>query len=934
MGYMILRSTRLVRLSVLLLGLSACAGGGVGTGPPAALAPRSGEASWMARDIGTQSLLYVSNRKDGSVFVYSYPQGRLNGSLLDVRASGLCADANGNVFIPQGNEILEYAHGGTEPIATLRNPLGGAVQLCAVDPASGNLAVSGGMSRAYGLAVYTNASGSPRTYRSPDGDAYRSLTYDNLGNLFVVTAPGSSDRGAGLIELPKGDSRVERIGWNGMSPSHLGAIQWDGRYLAIATQESGSRSITITRYRVKGAQATSVGQIAFAGAGSPLQFSIHGGQAILPNPGATGSAGAIALYGYPGGDGPRQSVEEDRQPQAAVVSAGRAGKIAVTTYHYDNMRTGWDDKESLLTYGNVNNSSFGLLHTVTLNDQVDTQPLLVPDETTTTGSDPGKHDVVYVTTESNTVYAIDASSGAVLFQQSLGSPVPTPLGCNNNGPNVGIDGTPVIDRNANAMYVIAYTLQTSNEPVYYIHELSLANLTDMVPPVLVSASHDLTTGAPFTFNATYQRQRPALLESSGNIYAGFGSFCDFAGSNSRGWVLGWQAGSLTPLGANELPDTLATSPNDFFLSSIWMAGYGIAADAAGNLYFVTGNSDPSGTSYNSVANISETAAKVSPDLTQLLSFFTPSDVGNLDQGDVDFGSGGMLLLPQKGSQPPLAAAAGKEGTLFLMNRNHMGGYSRRRNHVVDSVNIGGCWCGPSYFDAASDSVPRLVTSGGNTLTVWKVPKSHRVKLVEAGSSYYLPGGQDPGFFTAVSSNGRKPGAIIWALARPESVPGNVTLFAFESEPSTSGYSLQALYQAPAGVWDSSGGDANLVPVVANGKVYVASYEQLDIFGLLGSNAKAVTPAVPVVKAPRANAGAGHEVTGVLVAVKGSQLTLRTRTGRLVRVDDADAVRRQRSVDLLVGEPLGATGNRDAAGILHAEVIVRAKRSPTTWPPDR
>jgi PQQ enzyme repeat len=941
----ILHSTRLLRLFLLLLGLSACSSGGVnspiGKGPviPApdfspAISPRNGEASWMARDTRTQNLLYVSNREDGSVFVYSYPQGKLNGSLFDVRASGLCSDGNGNVFIPQGNEIREYAHGGTEPIVTLRNPLAGTVQFCAVDPATGDLAVSGGSSRAHGLVVYTNARGNPRTYRSLSGDTFRSLTYDNQGNLFVVGIPGSSNRAAGLIELPKGGSRVGSVGWNGMHPLHLGAIQWDGRYLAVETEESGSRSVTISRYRINGGQATSVGQIALAGARSPVQFSIHGGQVIVPNPSVSGSGGAITLYGYPGDNAPRQTIEDARQPQAAVVSSARAVKIAVTTYHYDNMRTGWDHKESLLTYANVNSSSFGLRQTVTLDDQVDTQPLLVPDETTTTGVEPGKHDVVYVATENNTVYAIDASSGTVLFQQNLGSPIPTPLGCNNNGPNVGIDGTPVIDRNANVMYVIAYTLQPSNVPVYYIHELSLANLTDVVPPVLISASHTLANGSVFTFNATYQRQRPALLEVNGNIYAGFGSFCDFAGSMSRGWLLGWQAGSLTPLGANQLNDTQFTSPNDFFLSSIWMAGYGVAADPAGNVYFVTGNSDPSGKSYNSVTNISETAAKFSPDLTQLLSFFTPRDVGKLDRGDVDFGSGGMLLLPQKGSEPPLAAAAGKAGTLFLMNRNNMGGYSRHGNHVVDSVNVGGCWCGPSYFDAASDSLPRIVASGGNSLTVWKVPTSRPIKLAEAGSSYPLPGGQDPGFFTAISSNGAHPGAIIWALARPEYVPGSITLFAFESEPSSSGYTLQQLYEAPAGIWDSTGGDANLVPVVANGKVYVASYEQLDIFGLLGSTAKAVTPAAPVIKAPRATVSAAHEFTGVLVAISGSELTLRTRTGNLTRVDDSDAVRRQRSVELIVGEALGATGSRDAAGILHAKVIVRAKRSPTTWPPDR
>ena len=115
-----------------------------------------------------------------------------------------------------------------------------------------------------------------------------------------------------------------------------------------------------------------------------------------------------------------------------------------------------------------------------------------------------------------------------------------------------------------------------------------------MPSVVISASHTLTNGALFAFNATYQRQRPALLESNGNVYAGFGSFCDYAGSNSRGWLLGWQSGNLTPLPANRLNDMLFTSPDTFFLSSIWMSGYGLAADSSGNIYFVTGNSDYSG----------------------------------------------------------------------------------------------------------------------------------------------------------------------------------------------------------------------------------------------------------------------------------------------------------------------------------------------------
>jgi len=923
---MSLRFARVFSLFVGALALSACGENGA----TSLSSGESGQSSSAVGGVKTQDLLYVSNSKDGSVDVYSYPQGKLKGRLLNVKASALCSDGNGDVYVPQGNEILKYAHGGTRPIAVLDNPLGGVTQFCAVDSTTGNLAVSGGASRNYGVAIYTNARGNPKIYAALG--VYRSLTYDSTGNLFIASAAGGSEAAANLVELPKGATQVREILWNGTRPWRIGAIQWDGKFLATETSTSASGPATLVRYSISARQASLVGRTSLTEAGSPLQFWIYGTHVIVPTQSSSGAG--VMLYRYPEGAEPFQIVQDNGRPQAVTISPAQPTQIAVTTYHYDNYRSGWDSDESSLTYGNVNSGSFGLLQTVTLDDQVDTQPLLVPNETTTTGVDPGQHDVLYVTTESDTVYAIDASSGTILFQVSLGTPVPYPLGCNNNGPNVGIDGTPVIDTTANAMYVIAYTLQGST-PTYYIHELNLSNLTDVISPVLITASHTLTNGKAYTFNASVQRQRPALLEADGNIYAGFGSFCDFAGSQSRGWLLGWQTGSLTPLAANRLNDTRSRSSNDFFLSSIWMSGGGIAADPSGNVYFVTGNSDYSGTSYNSVTNISETVAEVSSNLTQLLTFFTPSDVGQLDQGDVDFGSGGVLLLPEApgSSEPPLAAAAGKEGTLFLLDRQNMGGHHSSKNKVLDQENVGGCWCTESYFDAATDSTPRIVGSGGNTMTVWKVPTSGREKLTLDGLSPYLPGGQDPGFFTAVSSNGSSPGAIIWAVARPEYVPGNITLFAFEAQPPNSSSTLQTLYQAPAGYWASTGGNANIVPVVANGKVYVASYEQLDIFGLLGSKTKAVA-AAPVIKAPHANIGAPHQITGTLVAVRGSRIALRTRTGALVAVDDSLAVRHERSALLVVGEPFNASGAYDSAGVLHAVVILRAKRSQGTWTADR
>ena len=163
-------------------------------------------------------------------------------------------------------------------------------------------------------------------------------------------------------------------------------------------------------------------------------------------------------------------------------------KAAVTTYHNDNYRTGWNRKESQLTPATVGSAAFGLLKTIALDDQVDTQPLIVPNQNITAGPKPGRHNVVYVATEGNTVYAIDSNAGKVMLSPNFGLPVSYPLGCGNNGPNVGINGTPVIDRPNNTMYVIVYTNEADG-PIYRIHALDLGNLMDKVPPVVVAGSH-------------------------------------------------------------------------------------------------------------------------------------------------------------------------------------------------------------------------------------------------------------------------------------------------------------------------------------------------------------------------------------------------------------------------------------------------------------
>ena len=499
-----------------------------------------------------------------------------------------------------------------------------------------------------------------------------------------------------------------------------------------------------------------------------------------------------------------------------------AGQTAVSTYHNDNFRTGWNPNETTLTPANVKKGLFGLQHKVTLDDQVDAQPLVVPGVMITAGQFQGTvHDVAYVASESNTVYAIDVHTGTVLLSPNFGTAVTTPLGCTNNGPKVGINSTPVIDLGSNTLYVMVYN-QDKTVQNFRLHALDLGSLTDKVTPQVVTASHTLTNGTTFSFNAKYQRQRAALLAANGSIYAGFASFCDFAGNVSRGWLLGWTAGTLAPFPSNQLLDAQATNPDSFFLSSIWMSGYGLAADDGGNILFVTGNSDPN--TYDGVTNIQESVVKVSPTLTTVLDVFTPSNQVGLDQGDVDFGSGGALVLPdQPGSVPHMAVAAGKDGRMFFMNEDNLGGYSPSKNNVLGTYNIGGCWCGQSYFLDASGS-GRVVSSGGNSVELWQVQTSPTPALNFLKNSVYIASLQEPGFFTSISSN-QTSNPVIWAVSRPQSA-GKDPVFLYAFDPSGGKTIMKKLIRMKAGFWPNMGGGSNLVPTVANGQVFVAANKRL------------------------------------------------------------------------------------------------------------
>jgi hypothetical protein len=651
---------------------------------------------------------------------------------------------------------------------------------------------------------------------------------------------------------------------------------------------------------------------------------------------------------------------------ASILVAGSAAAQspppgAVLTYHNDNFRTGWQQQETMLNSSNVSSATFKILQTVTLTgvpgvsggDQVDAQPLVVSGLAINGGKD-----IVIVADESNNVYEIDPTSGTILNAKRLGSPVPKPLNCGNNGPNVGITGTPVIDWASQTLFVIAYV--NGSAPTYELHALDLNTLLDKVtPPVQVGASHKLSDGSTYVFNATVQRQRPGLLLVNGTVYAGFGGFCEFGGP-SRGWLLGWKwnpsTPSLTPLGGQLnnrdvfCPSPFPCSPVHFFLTSIWMSGYGVAADRWGNLFFSTGNSAPS--TWDGVNNIQESVVELSRDLKTILGIFSPNatfgtfapDTLQLDKRDEDLGSGGVLVLPSLGGQF-LAAAAGKDGRLFLFARNFPG---KNSLSWLQTNPLSGCWCGPAYF-VGSDGLGRVVTSHGSNLNTFQVNLTSPPSLSLEGTSISITSGQDAGFFTAVSCNtsGRAFGscalgsAIIWAVSRPKPTSTNnfstaVNLYAFSALPTKGKYPLlfsSASGPVPAGFWPNLGGNANIVPTISNGKVYVASNKQLTIFGVLGTPAPLNAQTAP----PIASLTSTFSISGILQDVNGPSLTLKNRKGKNRQIDASQALNDDRvAAALIKGDTFTVVGSSfTPTGALLADAIYRAKGDTgDEWPPDK
>ena len=354
-------------------------------------------------------------------------------------------------------------------------------------------------------------------------------------------------------------------------------------------------------------------------------------------------------------------------------AAAHAAPVAVWTQHNDNARTGQNNNETELNVGDVSKNTFGKLFSYPLDDQVYTQPLYIP--ALTMGVDNKAHNVVFVATVNNTLYAFDAddpkaNGGSPLWLRNFtpaGARPPTARDISDEyhdfAKNMGIVGTPVIDMEAGTLYVVSRHVAAGNF-VQQLHAIDIHTGDERPRSPVVIRAKESAGGATTTFNSLYQNQRCALTLVNGVVYIAWASHGDIG--DYHGWILGYRASDLTQT-------CIWNSTPSGSMSSIWQAGEGLTADSEGNLYCMTGNG-----SFDGKENFGECALKLFPDrATGALSvadFFAPAEWEMLNATDGDLGSSGMLSIP--GTK--LMVGGGKEGVIYLLDRGQHGKGERCR----------------------------------------------------------------------------------------------------------------------------------------------------------------------------------------------------------------------------------------------------------------
>src|ERR1700728_524638 len=627
-------------------------------------------------------------------------------------------------------------------------------------------------------------------------------------------------------------ARTGEVVVNFTDPPMLEVISLSGTgQLPPTTVAISPRQFSLTPTQTEQFQAT-IGGVSSTG----VTWSVDG---IAGGNSTVGTISTSGVYAPPGvvGSHTVTATSTANTTKSASVPVFVTNNSGIVTQHNDNGRTGQNLEETVLSPANVNKNQFGKLGSFPVDGFVYAQPLYV--EGLNTPSQ-GIHNTVYVATENDSVYAIDADTEALLWQTSFLNPpnvMPIPstdLKAGLTGsliPQIGITGTPVIDSSLSAMFLVAATKEYQSGSGTYqwvqrLHALSLSTGAELSnSPVVIEASvpgsGEGASGGTISFNALLENQRPGLLLLDGVIYISWAAFNDQ--NPFHGWVMGYSETTMQQVAV------FNTTPNARE-GGIWQSGVGTAADAQGNIYVATGNgtfdANLGGTDYGDCFLRLTTSSGIA-----VADYFSPYNQGTMGADDLDLGSGGVLLLPsQPGPVPNLLIGGGKTGALYLVNRNDLGGYGPGSDNIVQELEnvltvpgstTVGLRGGPAYFNGqvyvsgVADTVKAFELSEG-LLSTFPFSQS-------ATKNAY------PGTTPTVSSNGSVNG-VVWVLETDG--------FAKNSPAILHAYDAlnlgDELYNSTmAGSRDTAGAAVKFtVPTIVNGKVFVPTQTELDFYGLL------------------------------------------------------------------------------------------------------
>src|SRR5580658_8320347 len=498
----------------------------------------------------------------------------------------------------------------------------------------------------------------------------------------------------------------------------------------------------------------------------------------------------------------------------------------VLTFHNDNARDGQNLTESILTTTNINNvtnptPSFGQLFHVSVDGLVDGQPLI---KTQVSIPDQGIHNVLYVVTENDTVYAFDADNGAPLWHVSVlgtNETASDDRGCGQVTPQIGITSTPVIDPTAGAngtIFVVAMSKNTTSGAYFQrLHALDMTTgAEELGGPMTVTA-----TFAPGpAFSPAQYKERAGLLLLNGQIITTWASHCDDEPYN--GWFMSYNENTLAQT------SVLDVTPNGSE-GAVWQSGGGPAADSSGNIYLLDANGtfDTSLTAqgFPSKGDFGNGFLKLSNSSgLQVTDFFEPYNTVSESNGDTDLGSGGALVLPdmvdKNGVTQQLAVGAGKDGNIYLVDRTNLGKWNSTSNNNLNAYQVlsgaldNGEWSNPAYFNGT-------LYYGGVSSALQAFAFS-QAKLVAMPSSSTSESYGYPGTTPSISANGTS-NAIVWAVENGSS--GGV-LHAYDATNLATEF-----YNSSKVAADSFTDNKYITPTIANGKVYVGTPNSVVVFGL-------------------------------------------------------------------------------------------------------